>query len=56
MLTDDRMETLHEMGAQDADDSGGDLYASSIHRDLTAEEMEVYDYAFRNAFARMNGF
>ncbi|EWY35813.1 hypothetical protein N825_34190 [Skermanella stibiiresistens SB22] len=55
MLTDERIEELHEIGISDAEATGGNIYATLPERDLSDEEAKVYDYAFRNAFARMNG-
>lgn len=56
MISDDRIEELHEMGVADAEQTGGDIYAKAPDRSLTKDESDIYDAAFRGAFARMNGF
>jgi hypothetical protein len=55
-LTDERIEELHELALSDAELTGGSLLAQRPGRELTPKEREIYDFAFRNAFARMNGY
>ncbi len=54
-LTGQRIEELHDLGRSDAESTGGSLLARVPERDLTPAERKIYDYAFRNAFAKENG-
>jgi hypothetical protein len=53
MIADKRAEELYELG--DAESTGGERFSAIPHHDLTDEEREIYDCAFRNKFASLNG-
>ena len=56
VISDERIEELHELGIADAEGTGGDIYARIPDRSLTKDEADIYDAAFRGAFARMSSF
>lgn len=55
-LSDDRIEELHDLAIEDAELTGGSLFARPpLHPQLSVHEHAVYEHAFRNAFARIAG-